>query len=433
MSVTTALADLDELVLQCRDDRARSLIAEAVACYRGGAYRAAIVATWVAVCFDLIDKLRELALAGDKEAEQIVSEVERTRQTNDLSRALKLERELLGLARDKFELLSHVEHIDLERLQQDRNRCAHPSLISEDQPFTASGELARVHIYSAVAHLLQHPPVQGKHALDRLLREVSSEFFPHDVKKATASLSSGPLKRPRHSLVRNFVVVLVKELLTASTDYKQVFRARAALGAVRALHISQFELALKEKLPALIEALHDKHLGLASRFVCRFPECWSHLPASSQHRLEAYVESLPAKDIDDLEELLECPHLKRQAEIRTRRITRAEATSELFLFFTMPSAVVDRLIDLYLTSSNFAEANGFAKTVAENVGDFSVAQQERLIKGIEANGEVLHSFEVGAVIAALRKSKRMPSARFEALLNEHGLEKYVRNDDDLPF
>ncbi|HZZ93002.1 MAG TPA: hypothetical protein VFE23_10590 [Usitatibacter sp.] len=432
MAITTALSDLDELVLQCRDDRARSLIAEAVACYRGGAYRAAIVATWVAVCFDLIDKLRELSLAGDKEAEGIVADVEKTRRTNNLSRALKLERELLGLARDKFELLSHVEFIDLERLQEDRNRCAHPSLISEDQPFTASGELARVHIYSAVNHLLQHPPVQGKHALDRLLREIGSEFFPDDVKKATASLSSGPLKRPRQSLVRNLVVVLVKDLLTAGTDYKQVFRARAALGAVKALHGSQFELSLKEKLPALVEGLHDKDLHLAVRFVCRFPECWSHLPAGSQHRLEAYVESLPAKDIDELEEILECPHLKRQGEVRARRITRAEATGMSFMFFAMPSAVVDRLIDLYLQSSNYAEANGFAKTVAEHVGNFSVAQQERLIKGIRANGEILHSFEVGTVIAALRKSEQIPPLRFEALLEEHGLEKYVLNDD-IPF
>lgn len=432
MSVTTALADLDELVLQCRDERARLLIAEAVACYRGGAYRAAIVATWVAVCFDLIDKLRELSLAGDKEAEAIVADVEKTRRTNDLSRALKLERELLGFARDKFELLSHVEFIDLERLQQDRNRCAHPSLISEDQPFTASGELARVHIYSAVTHLLQHPPVQGKHALDRLLREVSSEFFPQDVKKATASLSSGPLKRPRPSLVRNFVVVLVKDLLTAGTDLKQVFRARAALGAVKTLHNVQFELALKEKLPALVEGLPDKQLHRASRFVCRFPECWPHLSVGTHHRLEAYVESLPALHIDDLDELLLCPHLKRQAEIRTRRITRAEATEMLFVFFTMPGPVGDRLIELYLQSKNYAEANEFAKTIAEHVGDFSVAQQERLIKGIGDNGEVLHSFEVGTVMAALRKSERIPTTRFEELLEQHGLEKYALSGD-IPF
>jgi hypothetical protein len=93
--IRTALADLDELMLRCRDDRARAYIAEAVACYRGGAYRAAIVATWVAVCFDVIDKLRELALAGDKEADNVVAAIEKARQTNDITRALRIERELL--------------------------------------------------------------------------------------------------------------------------------------------------------------------------------------------------------------------------------------------------------------------------------------------------------------------------------------------------
>lgn len=64
------LADLDELVLKCRDERAKSYIAEAVACYKVGAFRSSVVVCWIAVCFDVIDKLRELALAGDAEAEK---------------------------------------------------------------------------------------------------------------------------------------------------------------------------------------------------------------------------------------------------------------------------------------------------------------------------------------------------------------------------
>lgn len=46
--------DLDELTLRCRDEKAREHISEAVASYRVGACRAAIVTTWIAVCFDVI-------------------------------------------------------------------------------------------------------------------------------------------------------------------------------------------------------------------------------------------------------------------------------------------------------------------------------------------------------------------------------------------
>jgi hypothetical protein len=184
MNARTALVDLDELVLLCRDDKARLYIVEAVACYRSGAYRSAIVATWIAVCYDIIDKFRELALSGDKNAEQYIAKIERARAANDFAQALILERDLLTIARDQFELISHLEHIDLSRLQEDRNRCAHPSLVSQDQAFAPSGELARLHLRSAVLHLLQHQPVQGKYALERLLNEVHSEYFPDAVPKA---------------------------------------------------------------------------------------------------------------------------------------------------------------------------------------------------------------------------------------------------------
>lgn len=89
--MASPLADLDELVLRCRDQRARAYMAEAVASYKAGACRAAIVATWVAVCYDFIDKLRELALSGDKEAEKHVEELEKTRKTGDIAKALKFE------------------------------------------------------------------------------------------------------------------------------------------------------------------------------------------------------------------------------------------------------------------------------------------------------------------------------------------------------
>lgn len=152
--MTSPLEDLDELTLRCRDQKARLYITEAVASYRAGAFRSAIVAAWIAVCFDVIEKFRELALAGDKEAEKQVQELDATRRSGDLTHALKFERALLELARDKFELISPLEYIDLARLQADRNRCAHPSLTSDEQAYVPSAELARLHLHSAVTHLL---------------------------------------------------------------------------------------------------------------------------------------------------------------------------------------------------------------------------------------------------------------------------------------
>ena len=104
--MASPLEDLDELILRCRDEKARQYIAEAVASYKVGAFRSAIVATWIAVCFDVIEKFRELALAGDKEAEQQVQDIDTTRRTADLTRALKFERELLDRKRPATTLVA---------------------------------------------------------------------------------------------------------------------------------------------------------------------------------------------------------------------------------------------------------------------------------------------------------------------------------------
>lgn len=164
------LADLDELVLRCRDERAKEYIGEAVACYRAGAYRA-IISTWIAVAFDIIDKIRELYFGGDKAAEELTERFDAITRDNDLTRALQFERDLLENARDKFELISSQEFSDLERLQQDRHRCAHPSRTASMEVFTPSPELARAHIRSAIDHLLQHEPAQGKAAFDRISKQ----------------------------------------------------------------------------------------------------------------------------------------------------------------------------------------------------------------------------------------------------------------------
>jgi hypothetical protein len=133
----------------CRNKKSKDYIKEAVSCYKSGAFRSAIVSTWIAVSFDIIDKLKELSLAGDKEAQKQLEEFENAIKTGNV-------------VKDKFELISHVEFFDLESLQQDRNRCAHPSMTADGEIYNPSAELARVHIRAAVEYLLQYPLAQGK-------------------------------------------------------------------------------------------------------------------------------------------------------------------------------------------------------------------------------------------------------------------------------
>ena len=174
----TRLADLDELVLSCRNKASRELIREAVLCYKAGAFRSAIVNTWIAVAFDLVEKLRELALGGDKQADQEVNHFELIQGNRDFPGALKFERELLNKCRDQFELISALEFTDLERLAEDRNRCAHPNLVRYNEIYVPNAELVRTHLRSAIEHVLQQPPRVGKAALEQLYRDVQADYFP---------------------------------------------------------------------------------------------------------------------------------------------------------------------------------------------------------------------------------------------------------------
>jgi hypothetical protein len=170
--------DLDELVLLCRNEKARSFIQEAVQCYKAGAFRQAIVATWIAVVYDIIHKFQELELAGDANASKHLGQFEKIRQAGDLKGSLEFERNILTVAQKEFELISDIEHIDLARLQEDRNRCAHPAMNTNDEIYQPSPELARSHLRNAIEHLLQRPPVQGKAALNRLISDIESDYFP---------------------------------------------------------------------------------------------------------------------------------------------------------------------------------------------------------------------------------------------------------------
>ncbi|HVY23910.1 MAG TPA: hypothetical protein VG962_11230 [Steroidobacteraceae bacterium] len=426
--MASPLTDLDEMILKCRDDRTKTYIAEAVASYRAGAFRSSIVGAWIAVCFDVIEKLRELALSGDKEAEMRIDELEKMQRSGDITNALRFERELLKLARDKFELISHLEFIDLERLQEDRNRCAHPSLVSEGRVFSPSAELARVHLYSAVTHLLQHPPVQGKYALDKLVSAVDSEYFPEKKDTAKDSLASGPLRRPRESLVRNFVIVLLKRLIKEDIEWNHKRRVAAALASVFELHPHYYADALKEKLSPMLRSLSDQELKRVINFFRMVMDTWQYVEVDLRHRIEAFVSALPVDLLDELDFLLRFEPLQKHASSRVSRITRAELKETLF--FSLPMEVADRFIALYLESRNFNQANEWAKQLAIYVSDFNEEQIRRIVTGAAGNDQILNSIELGALLKVLRGSKKISPAEFDSLLMASGLSRYVSINDD---
>jgi hypothetical protein len=421
--MASPLSDLDELVLKCRDEKAKSYIKESVSCYKSGAFRSAIVSTWIAVSFDIIDKLRDLSLAGDKEAEKQLEEFEKARKAGDISRSLQFERDILKTARDQLKLISHIEYIDLERLQQDRNRCAHPSMTSDGEIFSPSAELARVHIRSAVEHLLQYPPAQGKYAINSLLDEVSSEYFPTTQEKAVIALRNSPLYKARVSLVRNFTIVLLKKILKETGDYKEKLRISAALNSISQMHKDIFDSTLKDKLSNLIKTLDDNDLDRTFHIFQRLDDSWEYLDSDVKQKLEAYVEALPKEKLDKLDFLLVHSGLSSSARKRVKTASRADLGYPLFS--DLPEPVGDRIVELFVGSSSYDQANSFSSTVSRYASDFSKEQIEKIIRGCGENGQIKDSFQVATIINSMRKSKKVSDEELNYWLNEVGLYQYL--------
>ncbi|HEX5276063.1 MAG TPA: hypothetical protein VFW42_00170 [Fluviicoccus sp.] len=422
--MASPLSDLDELVLKCRDQKAKDYIKEAVACYKAGAFRSSIVSTWVAVSFDIIDKLKELSLAGDKEAEKQIDDFDKARRIGDIAYSLRFEREILAVCRDKLELISPVEFIDLERLQEDRNRCAHPSMTADGEVFNPSAELARMHIRSAVEHLLQYPPAQGKYALDSLISEVDSEYFPTDVKKAVIAFENSPLKKARDSLIRNFTIILLKKLINDAKDYKEINRVATALNAIELIHHQHYGNTLKEKLSSIVRNIDAEKLNRVTPLISRVKDSWLYFDADVRQKFESYVESLPKDKFDDIDIFLSIDGLKKAAEKRVRLATRAELEDSIF--FGAPEQVCNRIIELYSQSKNFEQANSFASTVTRYSSDYSREQIQRIIIACGENEQIEYSFEIGAVINALRKNKNVSIDEMDEWLLSSNLKKFVK-------
>jgi hypothetical protein len=283
--------DLDELIVLCRDKSTKKFIQESVACYRAGAYRSCIVSTWNAVVFDFIHKLRQL---GDGEASNLLKDFENKSSRDDFRGLWDFESEMLDNARTKFELISSVEQKDLQRLFEDRSRCAHPSMTSIEEPFEATAELARYHLRSAVIHFLQYPPVQGKAAKKRICEDIALSTFPKKPEDAVKVFQNGPLANPRFNLIKEVVNGLTANLLEEDLPNDERERQFSALNAVFILHPQETVKILNDKLSDTIlrkVKVSEKNWGKVIIYLTKF-RAWDSLSEDCQIHAREFIKGL---------------------------------------------------------------------------------------------------------------------------------------------
>lgn len=290
---STRLSDLDELVQVVRDPVSRSYVLESINAYRGGAFRAAIVSTWVAVIYDIVAKLRELALSADRAASLQIAELDRAIQNDDHAAFLRIEGQLLEVAHQQFELVTRHELEDLDRLRKDRHLCAHPAFVQQESLFQPSPELVRTHIVHAVGHLLRHQPVQGKAALKRMLDDIISETFPRDLEQASRFLNARYFDRAREALVRNATITLLKLVLIADDPDIQPAGhwgpLTNSLMTIGRRHPDLYEEVMKDRLPEIASNLDDNRVINIYRLLGADSRTWGWLGDPTRIRVREHL------------------------------------------------------------------------------------------------------------------------------------------------
>ncbi len=418
--------DIEELVSRCNSPRTKLYFREAVDCYTIGAYRACIVTTWITVVYDIIEKLRELDLTGDAQATAKVKEFETISAKADVTAALAFEREILAIARDPFELLTAHEVLEIARLQEDRNRCAHPNLVRDNDSFKPAAELARVHLRHAADLILSRPPVQSRAALQFLHTQVESAYFPTTTADALDALKTGPLARAKDNLVKEFVLGALTSCVKESLSTHQVLQRLSAVEATKMLHPQLTQELFRDRAGKVFARIDDSFLARGIFALRRLPDLVPLLDKPTKQKFNTYVSTMPDSDmIPTLAFALRLDEFRAAGNARLQSVTDEYLAKLIEVYLsnaiTAPVEIVERSIVIYSASTSFANANSIAKEIVlPLLPSYDANQAERIMR-CASNGEVKYSFEFKNVVQAIKSRNVLEYDHFIRLFGELGI------------
>lgn len=423
------MLSFEEMVVKCIDDQAKRHIREAVSCYEAGAYRSAIVAANVSVCFDLIAKLRSLAAEGDGEAKNLVVKLdhlqEQLRQGNQaaVKGLLDFERSLLETFRDKFDFFGNQEFEELDRLRADRNRCAHPTFFHDAQPYAPAAELARQHIRSAVEYVLSQQPRQGKAAISSLQNMITSQYFPDQLDEAVVRMRGSELGNAREPLVK----ACVDDLAFGWPDKAHVYfdhdNAMLALQAIVELHrviaIPRLQVAVEK----LAKTGEDDAVRFAGAICARIPEAANGIDEATKVVLRTWLTRYDGEDkAQAIERALQLDWWQEAATEALNTVT-PEQLSQV----DRPSAAaLTRAAQLYGQAENWGQANRLATQVAHPFAEqFSKEDITHILQRSQNGADLQGSHGFRQFVDLLFERNPITDDDLNRLLEAYDLEHYM--------
>lgn len=299
-------ADLESVV---RDAASKRYLHEAITALSGGANRAALVSLWTAVTLDLMGKVRRLAETGDGEAKVVVDEIDAAIESASPISMQRVEFELLANA-EKLEIISARQKLELKRVRDDRNLCAHPAFVAKGEVFNPGDELVRSHIATAVDCCLSLPAISGKQVIQLFEDDLGSDEWPRAA-DVTSFVRHRYYENVRESTRRSITKIAMKNALAPSSakaatkvePHVVAYRCRCYINALALIDRRLFEACLSSVLSGRRQstALGGKCLLRSVGVFGRFREYWEFLREDEVIALGVLLKDSDAEELLDQE------------------------------------------------------------------------------------------------------------------------------------
>lgn len=380
------MRDLEELRSYIYAHDSKPYFDEGVRAYQAGAYRAAIVETWVAVSLDLISKIRHLAERGDKTAKSYIAELDKAIKEENKGHLQKAENELLDKAKT-LELITGHEHTELKRLYLDRNVCAHPAFTAPNDVFQPTAEQVRYHLSSAVDNALSLPPTPGRLLITQLINELTRKAWPKPPQSGTY-FQENYLNAKTDRTKRNIAELLVKTAIETPTlkagaevePEEVTHRCRDIIKLLLHSEEALLQASIRSVLRKRLEGnnLTDEVLLRTVGALGQFSSTWETLDSPTITRISTLISNSPIEELQSFATLSCYPiHLEEiEAAANDRRIELSESKEGYEYLYNNISNDATYLISLTL--------NALAKSE-------SFRNSERLLQDLISLGESMKS------------------------------------------
>ena len=398
------VTDIDILVLNVRDSESRGLISEAIAAYRGGAFRSAIVATWIAVVYDIIAKARELTAQGEAASRVLVHDLDNAIEAGDNRKMQTFESELITKVDKDLQLLAPHEYIAFVRLQRDRHLCAHPAFVVKDELYQPSPELVRSHIVHALQYLLVHAPLQGKSAIARFDADLLGSSFPTTAEEIGSFIRTRYLDRAKDVLVINLLKAIISAPFGAeNAKYASKIRTLAlTLREIANAKTQIYDSVMPSYVARKFKDITEDVLLRICPFIAYEPRIWNWLKESDRTRIRRLLESA---DVETLKSSAAFESLSTEplSEVLSDRFHKFPEEVQINIIADHPSKeLVGRGIELYAKAVSYRHAEQLGHSVILPLAKYlDSADVAAVLKAASENGQICYAAGTSKILEKL--------------------------------